>query len=334
MADRPGNQVNSTDKMREGLSVILQINDSVKLLSLNARIEAAKAGDAGRGFAVVAEEMKNLSGLIQVAAEKYERETAEAEIINKGNRLSDLAFNTIEMLDRNLYERTADVRWWATEAAFLESCAHPDNADKCRTSARRMGVILKNYTIYKELVLADRNGRIIANGDPEKYNVIGRNVSAEPWFSGAISTVNGQEYYAQDVVMSGLTNDYSVIYSAAVRESGTAEGKVIGVLAVVFDWKQADSIVKNVRLSDDEKKKSRVILFNRDGIVIAASDGKGILAENAAAMSGVKRALKNEKGFIVETVGNKKILVAYAHTPGYETYRGLGWGCAVIFRVD
>lgn len=58
------------DAMQEAISAINSLSQYSNLLSINARIEAARIGEAGAGFAVIAEQTRQLSGTIGGAAER------------------------------------------------------------------------------------------------------------------------------------------------------------------------------------------------------------------------------------------------------------------------
>ncbi|MGM0508112.1 MAG: methyl-accepting chemotaxis protein [Fusobacteriota bacterium] len=66
--------VEKLKSIEEFTSVINGIAEQTNLLSLNASIEAARAGDAGKGFAVVANEVKKLASKTVQASEEIERD--------------------------------------------------------------------------------------------------------------------------------------------------------------------------------------------------------------------------------------------------------------------
>jgi len=322
----------------EKIAAIGTITRETRILALNALIEAARAGDAGRGFAVVASEVKAVSTRITDIAANLSTELAGSivELTDlgermirqvRGQRLADLALNMIEIIDRNLYERSCDVRWWATDAAVvdaLDSVGQGDPEAARRHAMERLGVILRSYTVYLDLWVVDAEGRVLANGRPDRYPaVVGSSVADEAWFRAAMATASGDDYVAFDVEpLRALGDAHVATYATAVREGGRTNGRPIGALGIFFDWRpQAAAIVEGVRLSPEERAHTRCLLIDARRRVIAASDGAGILAEifplDPAAVTGGAR-----DGYYATSDG---ATVGFALTPGYETYKGLGW---------
>jgi methyl-accepting chemotaxis protein len=84
-------QVNS---INQAISVIDQIAFQTNILSLNAAVEAATAGEAGRGFAVVAQEVRNLASRSAEAAKEIKTIVENATL--KANQGKEIARNMIE----------------------------------------------------------------------------------------------------------------------------------------------------------------------------------------------------------------------------------------------
>jgi hypothetical protein len=311
---------------------IQKITNQMKMLALNALIESSRAGAQGAGFAVVAQEVRAVGQQVETIARELESQLTKrtGDLVcsidrmtqrSRGERMVDLSLNAIELIDRNLYERTCDVRWWATDSAVVDCAASPDAAAVAHAS-QRLGVILNAYTVYLDLWLCDLDGNVIANGRADRFRVVGQNVATTKWFREARSLRSGDDYVAGDVESQPLLGNAQVAtYCASVRAGGAATGAPIGVLAIHFDWEpQARAIVQGVRVGQGDR--ARVLLVDSNLRVIAASDGHGILTERLSlSLQGQRSGVHHDRS---------GAMVAFHATPGYETYRGLGWYGVIV----
>jgi uncharacterized protein YukE len=313
----------------EKIATLEQIMLKTRMLSINARLEAARAGEAGQSFSVVAREMgtvadevnamsAELSKAVNTNAAMIEQAGREMMLEMRGSRLADLARNAVEIIDRNLYERSCDVRWWATDSAVVDAVEAPGH-EAARHASGRLATILRSYTVYLDLWIADASGRIVCNGRPDRYpGLIGRDVSRECWFRHGLQVADGDDFAVCDVDSHpALGNAEVAAYSTAIRAGGATRGRALGVLGIFFDWQpQARTIVEGVSLNEEERAASRVMLLDSNLRVIASSDGK----------TGDSYPLKADKPWGHYVEGGR--MIAYGLTPGYETYQGLGWyGC-------
>ena len=101
-------------------------------------------------------------------------------------------------------------------------------------------------------------------------------------------------------------------YATAIREHGLQDGRPIGVLAVFFDWApQASSVVKSVRLSEEEWSRTRCMLVDARFRVLASSDDKGAL------FSGLFPFVKGKDRGVVEI---------HLSAPGCNLKLSIPWG--------
>jgi len=262
--------------------------------------------------AVNIQHIESLNDVVAQITHVRVRETVPDSVFDRAD--------AIELIDRNLYERTCDVRWWATDSAAVDCAADPSAANVSYV-AERLAVILRAYTVYLDLWLCDLDGNVLASARSDRYAVKGANVAQTRWFQDALKLRSGDDYVAGDIERQPrLGNAPVATYCASVREGGDANGRPLGVLAIHFDWEtQARAIVEGVRVDDD---KARVLVVDSKFRVIASSDGQGLLTER------VPLTLKGGKsGVYKDTSG---LQVAFHLTPGYETYQGLGWFGVIV----
>lgn len=144
-----------------------------------------------------------------------------------------LASLAIDIMDRNLYERANDCRWWALTSAFREALAAPeltpDQAEHCSDILRYINSL---YTVYTQLVLFDRRGRIVASSRDGQATT-GR-ILDEEWIMRSLRLSASQDYVVSEFVPTPLYEDRATyIYAAAVHAPD--DDCVVGGVGIVFD---------------------------------------------------------------------------------------------------
>lgn len=140
----------------------------------------------------------------------------------------------VDIMDRNLYERANDCRWWALTPDFVEVMSMTQANDNQRQRlTNHLKYINELYTVYTNIFLFDKNGDVITASEPSELPSQVKNISTESWFLQVKSQTSTQQYSVSKFENSPFYQGKSTyIYSAAIKDQN---GMFIGGIGLVFD---------------------------------------------------------------------------------------------------
>jgi len=310
---------------------------SIKLISLNGIVFASKLGKRGVALGPVFEQITETGDFATSKMEELLREMAFGELRLNLQTLETFSKQAIDLIDRNLFERSAAIRWWATDQYFWKALTEPTE-ENLQSAARRLSDINSSYSMYRNLVLSNRMGRIVAASTPELIpDLKEARVADHPWFTKAMKSKSIGEYAVQDVGTTDLERNgrSTLIYSGAVRQNGLRNGEVIGVLGSLFDWVTESGKILRTCLPKDKngKRIQGCIAFyaNRDFEVIETSDAAAIPLGSIPDLPAEHRELASgQSASGVLRFGNSVYIMGSSRSKGYREYLGLGWSAHIL----
>ena len=180
----------------------------------------------------------------------------------------------VDIMDRNLYERANDCRWWALTSEFRKIL---DNAELDSNDTKRMNDILHYindlYTVYTNIFIYDTNGIIKAVSNDEESHLIGKRIGKN-WVDQTLSLSDSSKYCVSDFTNSELySQEHTYIYNAAIRSLDNE--KVVGGIGLVFDSKvQFNNMIQEALPKNNEgniKDGVFAAVATKDMMVIASS---------------------------------------------------------------
>jgi hypothetical protein len=154
------NEQHFSKELKEVFYKSKTIQDNLGRVIWNGNIAQSKLNSVNREFS------KSLLNEIGVTGNKANsslsnlNQTIISSILKDSEFLSSLA---IDIMDRNLYERANDCRWWALTSYFREAFDDYNSLhDKKDEITSILQYINGLYTVYTNILVFDKNGKVIA----------------------------------------------------------------------------------------------------------------------------------------------------------------------------
>lgn len=251
--------------------------------------------------------------------EVFTRSINELQTMTVRSQLDDcqfLAALAMNILDRNLYERANDCRWWALDPLLRGLLADADAGQRKAQLTTRLATINELYTVYDSLLLFDAEGVVVTVSRPALADLVGRKLDV-PWCAKALAlpdeSYTVSEFVADDVYGGRPT----YIYSAPLRSDA---GKITGGIAAVFDSAPQLKAVLSAGLP--QAAGAFAMFIDADDNVVASTDAGRPVGSKAGVPAELRAAALDGGAAQLIALDGQVLAVGARGSSGYREYRG------------
>ncbi len=272
------NEQHFSKDLRDVFNKSRNIQDNLSRVIWNGNIAQSKLNSTNRGFS---KSLLNEIGITGVKANSSLENLNQTIISSILKDTEFLSFLAVDIMDRNLYERANDCRWWALTSYFREAF---DDMSSISYKKDEITSILKYindlYTVYTNLLVFDKDGKVIAVSNEKEEYLVGK-VLTQEWVSNTLQLNDTSKYCVSKFEKTPLYgNEPTYIYCSAIR-SFKNEKQINGGIAIVFDSSFQFHAMLDETLPKDSDKNNLEGVFalftNRDKKIISSTNDEFIV---------------------------------------------------------
>lgn len=301
----------------------LEINTALTIVVLNGKISSLK--NKVKSFLPVLDYFQDIGGEVkEVFADSINHihAVAHATMQEKVEFAANIA---LDVMDRNLYERANDCRWWALNPTIIDMLTQAPTHENNQNINNVLKYINELYTVYTVLYVYDNNGNVRGISNSSFQKRLGENMQKYLEFSSCMKLSSSQQYVVSKFEVSSWYDDRpTYVYHAVIKDENN---HAIGGIGIVFDAEpEFKAILEDFlpKEADGSTIEGCFALFvdATDKIISATENAYGLTVGAKLAESRIPSHIftREEGGYDGEIAG-KNYIIACKKSSGYREYK-------------